>query len=144
MSGHPQAGCILDFPDATRWAQKMTRIEEFLKSGRPFYVSITGLKPRGLWSYILFLRHAIPSKVQADRAPGLLWSGVRRIDGIEHTLTAWESREAMRTYISSGAHLKAMKVFRRIATGKTLGYETRELPSWEDVPKIWRDKGREY
>ncbi len=124
--------------------EPMSHLAEFIQSGRSFYVSITGLKPRGPWAYLLFLRHAIPSKIQADRAPGILFSEVRRIDGIEHTLTAWESREAMRAYISRGAHLKAMKVFRRIATGKTLGYEARELPSWDDVPRIWQEKGREY
>lgn len=122
----------------------MSKLTEFMKSGRPFYVSITGLKPKGFWAYLLFFRHAIPSKIQADRAAGLLFSEVRRIDGIEHTLTAWESRESMLAYIKSGAHLKAMKVFRRIATGKTLGYESQELPSWEEVPRIWREKGRDY
>lgn len=31
-----------------------------------FYVSITGLKTKGLLGFLFFIRHAIPSKVQAE------------------------------------------------------------------------------
>lgn len=109
-----------------------------------FYVSITGLKPRNWLAVILFWRHAIPSKIQADQSAGILLSQVKRINGIQHTLTVWNSREDMKNYISQGAHLKAMKLFRKIATGKTFGYESTKIPTWEEVHQLWLDKGKEY
>ncbi len=109
-----------------------------------FYVSITGLKPKSFWATFLFWRHAIPSKVQADSAPGILFSGVKKINKIQHTLTAWQSQEHMRAYIRSGAHLEAMKAFRKIATGKTFGFETDRIPSWEEVHELWQKNGKDY
>ena len=91
-----------------------------------------------------FWRHAIPSKVQADSAPGILFSDVKRIAGIQHTLTAWESKEHMKAYIHSGAHLEAMKVFRKIAVGKTYGFETDRIPSWNETREIWLKNAKEY
>jgi hypothetical protein len=109
-----------------------------------FYVSITGLKPKSFWSTFLFWRHAIPSKMQADQAPGVLFVDVRKINKIQHTLTAWESREHMLAYVRSGAHLQAMKAFKKIATGKTFGFETDRLPHWDEVHDLWIKNGKEY
>lgn len=109
-----------------------------------FYVSITGLKPKNFWATILFWRHAIPSKIQADSAPGILYSQVRKMNKIQHTLTAWESRDHMLAYLHSGAHLKAMKAFRKIAVGKTFGFESDRIPDWNEVHQLWLEKGKEY
>jgi heme-degrading monooxygenase HmoA len=70
----------------------------------------------------MFWRHAIPSKIQADSAKGILFSDVKKINKIQHTLTAWETKQDMIAYIHSGSHLQAMKAFRKIAVGKTFGY----------------------
>ncbi len=109
-----------------------------------FYVSITGLKPKSFWSTFVFWRHALPSKIQADSAPGILYSEVKQINKFQHTLTAWESKAHMLKYIHSGAHLKAMKIFRKIAIGKTYGYETNLIPSWEEAHDLWLKNGKEY
>ncbi len=109
-----------------------------------FYVSITGLRPKSFWSIISFWRHAIPSKVQSEKAPGILFSDVKKINKIQHTLTAWESKDHMKAYIQSGSHLKAMKVFKKIATGKTFGFETDRIPSWDEVHELWIKNGKEY
>lgn len=107
-----------------------------------FYVSITGLRPKNFWSTLAFWRHAIPCKIQADSAPGILFSEVRKINKIQHTLTAWESKEHMRAYIQSGAHLEAMKVFNKIAEGKTFGFETDRIPGWDEVHELWIQKAK--
>lgn len=109
-----------------------------------FYVSITGLSPKNFLSTFLFWRYAIPSKIQADTAPGILFSDVKRINKIQHTLTAWESKDHMKDYLHSGAHLKAIKVFRKIAVGKTFGYESDKIPSWDEVHDLWLLHGKEY
>ncbi len=109
-----------------------------------FYVSITGLKPKNLWSVFFFWRYAIPSKIQADSAEGILFSSVKKINGIQHTLTAWESRDHMKAYIHSGNHLKALKVFRKIASGKTFGFDSDRIPSWDEVHDLWLKNGKDY
>ena len=111
---------------------------------REFYVSITGLRTKGLFSFFMFLRHAVPSKIQAESADGILFVGVKKINGIQHTLTAWESEAHMKKYIHSGAHLRALKMFRKIATGKTFGFVSKILPTFDQVHEIWKEKGREY
>lgn len=109
-----------------------------------FYVSITGLKPKNFWMTFLFWRHAIPSKIQADSAPGILFSDVKKINKIQHTLTAWKSKEDMMAYIHTGAHLKALKSFKKIAVGKTFGFESNRIPAWDEVHELWLNNGKEY
>jgi hypothetical protein len=122
----------------------LSKIEQHLKTHPHFYLSITGLKIRGWAAFFPFWWHAVRSKIQADSAPGLIFSDVKKVNGIQHTLTAWENQEAMKKYIYSGAHMIAIKVFRKIATGKTFGYETNQLPSWDEVHDKWNAHGREY
>lgn len=107
------------------------------------YVSITGLRVRHFWQQPIFWRHAIASMVQARVAEGCLQAEARTINGIHHTRSVWRDRAAMLTYLRSGAHLKAMKLFSRIATGKTYGFETTEIPDWAEVHRLWQDHGRE-
>jgi hypothetical protein len=108
------------------------------------YVSITGLTPKGLLGTQRFWVLAVPSFRQAQRAPGNLFCEVRRIQNYQCTLTAWTSRDAMLDYLRSGTHLKAMKAFKRIATGKSFGYEADSVPSWaEAFERLVRD-GRNH
>jgi hypothetical protein len=108
------------------------------------YVSITGLTPKGLLGTLRFWMLAVPSFRQAQTAPGNLFCEVRRIQNYQCTLTAWTSRDAMLDYLRSGTHLKAMKAFKRIATGKSFGYEADSVPSWaEAFERLVRD-GRNH
>ena len=106
------------------------------------YVSITGLRVKHLWYMPLFWRHAIAAMAQAEKADGCLSVEARTIDGVHHTRSVWRSRQAMLAYLSTGAHLKAMSVFKRIATGKTYGFETTDVPDWNLVHVLWNEKGR--
>ena len=108
------------------------------------YVSITGLKPKGFIGYIKFWTLAIPSFRQAQTAMGNLHCEVKKINGYQCTLTAWESRDAMLAFMRVGPHLKAMKAFNKIATGKTYGYETDTLPDWEAAFIILQEEGKVY
>jgi hypothetical protein len=107
------------------------------------YISITGLRVRHFWQAPIFWRHAIASMIQARAADGCLQAETRTIDGIHHTRSVWRDRAAMLVYLRAGAHLNAMKVFKRIATGKTYGYETTQIPDWTEVHQLWHDRGRE-
>lgn len=106
------------------------------------YVSITGLNIRRPWHLPVFWRHAIAAMAQARNADGCLDAAARTIDGVHHTRTVWQDRQAMLAYLSTGAHLRAMKVFHRVATGKTHGFETTTIPDWEEVHRLWHDQGR--
>lgn len=106
------------------------------------YVSITGLRLNSVLNAPAFWWHAIRSMRQAEAAPGNISAEARTINGIHHTLTVWENEAAMRTYLTSGPHLAAMKAFAGMATGKTLGFEAETPPVWDDVPALWQERGR--
>jgi hypothetical protein len=57
---------------------------------------------------------------QAYATSGLSRAQTRRIRGVHHTLTVWESETAMRAYLVTGAHLCAMKAAHRLATWRTV------------------------
>lgn len=108
------------------------------------YISVTGLKPKGLKGFFRFWLHAIPSFRQAQTANGNLYCSVKRIQGQQCTLTAWESREIMLEFMRSGAHLEAMKQFHKIATGKTYGFESKDIPDWDQAFSLLQEKGKGY
>lgn len=108
------------------------------------YISITGLKPKGIVSYFQFWRLAIPSFEQARKAAGNIHCEVKRIKGYQCTLTAWETREAMLNFLRSGVHLKAMKAFHKIATGRTYGFEADTIPTWAEAFVLLEEKGKVY
>jgi hypothetical protein len=108
------------------------------------YISITGLKPKGVWGLVRFWTLAIPSFSEAKSAKGNLNSAVKKINGYNCTLSAWENRESMLAFMKNGVHLKAMKAFNAIATGRTYGYESDTIPSWEDAYSILETKGKNY
>lgn len=108
------------------------------------YISITGLKHKGIFSFFRFWRLAIPSFEQARKAKGIQFCEVKRIQGFQCTLTAWESREAMLDFMRSGVHLKAMKAFHKIATGRTFGFESETIPTWKEAFALLQEQGKNY
>jgi hypothetical protein len=106
------------------------------------YISLTGLKPNCFVSYLRFWLLAIPSFRQAQTAAGNLHCDVKKVKEYQCTITAWESREVMLNYLRSGAHLKAMKAFKQIATGPTFGYESDTIPSWDEAYVLLTEKGK--
>lgn len=107
------------------------------------YVSITGLSLRSRRHFFRFWWHALRAMMQAKRARGLRSAAARTIGGVHHTVTVWDDENAMRNYVRSGAHLKAVRAFHEIATGKTIGYVADAAPSWDEVHAIWASRGRE-
>ena len=80
---------------------------------------------------------------QAQAAKGNISASARTVAGIEHTLTIWESRQEMLTYLRQGAHLQAMKASRSMGSyGKVHGYETDTIPSWDEALVTWAKHGR--
>ena len=107
------------------------------------YISITGIKYKGLYKTLRFWYYTIPSFVSARKAKGNIFCDQKKIGEYHHTLTAWENKEKMMSYIRSKFHLKAMKNFQSIGTGSTFGFEGSEIPNWNEALKIWKDNFRE-
>jgi hypothetical protein len=106
------------------------------------HISITGLKPKGIFGHFRFWILAVPTFIQAKKARGNVFSEVKKIQGFQCTLTAWESKDHMLDFLRSGSHLNAMKAFHSIATGKIYGYESDVIPEWKDAFEILQSNGR--
>ena len=108
------------------------------------YISITGLKLKAIWHAPRFWSLAMPAMAEAQSAPGNLGASARSIDGVHHTLSIWESEAAMRAFLTMPRHLKAMRAFPGIATGKTIGFYADYAPDWPEARRIWEARAREY
>ena len=108
------------------------------------YVSITGLTLLSPWKLPRFWSHAGPAMSAAISAPGNLSAEARTIAGVHRTLSTWQSRDAMRAYLRSPTHARAMRAFPKIATGKTYGYWADGRPSWDDAIAQWAAHGTLY
>ena len=105
------------------------------------YVSITGLKPKGLIGWIRFWTLTIPASKDAQRAEGIIHFAFNSHNGYQHTLTVLKSKKYMKNYLTSPAHLKAMKNFSKIGKGKVHGYEANSIPSWQEALAKWDKNG---
>ena len=74
---------------------------------------------------------------QARRAHGNVRVEARAFNGVYHTLTVWIDEQAMRAFVTRGAHLQAMKVNRRLGVGRTLGFNAHRVPDWETAVQRW-------
>ena len=106
------------------------------------YVSVTGLKGKGIIGLMRFWLLAIPSFKAVQRANGILFWEVKTIKGWHHTLTVWETPKHMMAYRKSPSHLKAMKAFPSIAVGKVHGYGASKVPTWEEALREYEEHGR--
>jgi len=87
---------------------------------------------------------AVPSFKQAQQAEGNVFCQARRINGFQCTLTVWENRDDMLKFMRSGSHAKAMRAFSSLATGKTHGYESKIVPTWDQAFELLQKHGKSY
>jgi len=108
-----------------------------------FYVSITGFRLKGRQHLVPFWWHTIRSIAQARRALGNLKAEMCIVNGVYHTLSIWVDEQAMRTFLITGAHRNAMKAYRSVGSGRTLGFATGHLPDWDVSLQRWHSEARE-
>jgi hypothetical protein len=101
------------------------------------YVSITGFRLKAPWHVPRFWWLAIPAMAQARRAAGNISADGHSAGGVYHTLSVWQSRQAMLAYLTSGAHRQAMRVFPAIGTGFGFGFDTDSPPGIATVHALW-------
>ena len=107
------------------------------------YVSMTGFRPRGIVHLPRFWWRTVQSLAQARRATGIVAVQAKIIGGTYHTLTAWSDLVSMRAFVTSGAHLEAMKNFRKLGTGRIFGYPPDKVPDWDTIYELWKLHSRE-
>ena len=73
------------------------------------FVSLTRLRVRSIRFMPQFAVHALRSNSQVRKAAGFLDGGLLADrDWTFWTLTAWDSRDSMRAYMTTGSHRTAM------------------------------------
>mmetsp|Transcript_5275 Transcript_5275/g.6906 ORF Transcript_5275/g.6906 Transcript_5275/m.6906 type:complete len:177 (+) Transcript_5275:147-677(+) len=105
-----------------------------------YYISITGLKLISPFHFPKFAFYNAPTMKQANEAKGNIMAEGSYKNGIFHTLTVWEDRKAMTKFMVSGAHAKAIKMWKDVAdqeSSKVYGYESKEIPDWKKALEIW-------
>jgi len=110
------------------------------------FVSLTRLRIRSVWFMPGFAWYAVRSNAQVKRARGFLRGGLLPDRQFTFwTMTAWESQEAMRVFMTSGAHMKAMPKLLEWCDEASVAHWTQEgeaLPTWEEADKKMRTIGR--
>jgi hypothetical protein len=110
------------------------------------FVSLTRLRIRSIRFMPLFAIHAFRSRRQVSRAPGFQ-SGELLADRswTFWTMTAWDSEESMRAYMTTGAHKKAMPHLLDWCDEASVARWSQPestLPSWTEADKRMRESGR--
>jgi hypothetical protein len=110
-----------------------------------YYVSVTGLTLKSFLYYPKFMYYAGPSSMQAQNADGNVLTRTTSVNGVQHTLTVWEDKMAMRKFMVAGAHRKAMAITSEVAVlekTKVYGYESDTIPTWDEAIEIWEKHGK--
>jgi quinol monooxygenase YgiN len=105
-------------------------------------IAITGFRPKNLLLKFRFLSHAVPLFQLAQKSAGNIHAERFTHQGYYHTITAWESRDAMMEYVYSPAHQKAIDLYDVLGEGLTCHYQSEEIPSSKDALDYWRANGQ--
>jgi hypothetical protein len=110
------------------------------------FVSLTRLRIRSIRFVPLFAVYVFRSRRQVRRAPGFQ-SGALLTDRRRTfwTMTAWDSEESMRAYMTAGAHKQAMPHLLHWSDEASVAHWTQTdatLPSWTEAERRMREGGR--
>ncbi len=100
------------------------------------HVSVTRLRLRNFWFLFPFAWHTSRCNKQIRTADGCLSIDVRGgPDKIFWTKTVWRDEAAMRAFMASGAHLKAMPKLKHWCDEGSAGHWTQEAAgvSWAEA-----------
>jgi heme-degrading monooxygenase HmoA len=110
------------------------------------FVSLTRLRIRSGRFVPWFVLHALRSRQQVKNATGFL-TGALLADRnwTFWTMTAWESQDTMRAYMTNGAHKNAMPHLLNWCDEASVAHWTQPdatLPTWAEADKRMRESGR--
>eukprot|EP00579_Thalassiosira_antarctica_P003167 CAMPEP_0201904362 /NCGR_PEP_ID=MMETSP0902-20130614/55958_1 /ASSEMBLY_ACC=CAM_ASM_000551 /TAXON_ID=420261 /ORGANISM="Thalassiosira antarctica, Strain CCMP982" /LENGTH=143 /DNA_ID=CAMNT_0048438447 /DNA_START=88 /DNA_END=519 /DNA_ORIENTATION=+ len=108
-----------------------------------YYVSVTGLLTKSWFSMPKFFYLSNRAYNEALKTKGNISSSMFSTGGIYHTITVWESKDAMRDFFSGEDHINAMKSLKDVSSYvKVHGYFTDELPTATCAINEWKEEGR--
>jgi hypothetical protein len=110
------------------------------------FVSLTRLRIRSIRFLPFFGVYAIGALAQAKKASGFQTGALLRDrDWTFWTMTAWDSAESMRQYMTTGSHKKAMPHLMNWCDEASVAHWSQEqssLPAWEEADSRMRESGR--
>src|SRR4051812_9245401 len=110
------------------------------------FVSVTRLRVRAIRFLPAFFLHTTRTGKQVAAAPGFIDGSLlpdRR--WTFWTLTLWDSKESMRSYMTSGAHRAAMPKLMHWCDEASIAHWDQSdvaLPSWTNAERRMRGEGR--
>lgn len=111
-----------------------------------YFVSLTRLRIRSIRFLPLFALQTFTSLRQIRKASGFVQGGLLPDrEWTFWTMTVWESQEAMRQYMTSGAHKAAMPHLLDWCDEASVAHWTQAeeaLIGWEEADKRMRETGR--
>src|SRR5271168_3700252 len=110
------------------------------------FVSLTRLRIRSVRFMPRFALHTLRSVKQARKAAGFQ-RGALLLDRnwTFWTMTAWDSQESMRAFMSTGSHLRAMPHLLDWGDEASMAHWVQSettLPSWTEADRKMRETGR--
>ena len=110
------------------------------------FISVTRLRIRSVWFLPAFAVHAMRSLRQVRSSEGFREGKLLPDRKMTFwTMTAWDSEESMRRYMTSGAHKAAMpKLMGWCDEASVVHWEQSEaeLPSWAEADRRMRAEGQ--
>jgi hypothetical protein len=110
------------------------------------FVSLTRLRIRSVRFLPLFFLHILPTLRQVKKAPGFLHGALLPDrDWTYWTMTAWDTQESMRQYMTTGSHKAAMPHLLHWCDEASVAHWQQPepaLPSWTDADRRMREEGR--
>lgn len=110
------------------------------------FISVTRLRIRSLRFVPLFAFHAFRSLRQVKKAPGFQNGALLNDRSWTFwTMTAWDSQESMRAYMTAGSHKKAMQHLLDWCDEASVAHWIQQettLPSWTEADRRMREGGR--
>jgi Domain of unknown function (DUF3291) len=110
------------------------------------FISLTRLRIRSIRFLPLFLVHALRSVGQARKAPGFqIGELLNDRRWTFWTMTAWDSQESMRAFMTTGSHKKAMSHLLHWCDEASVAHWAQPeitLPSWTEAERKMRQIGR--
>jgi hypothetical protein len=110
------------------------------------FVSVTRLRLRSIRHLPAFTLHNIRTLAQVKAAPGFRGGSLLADRALAFwTLTAWDSRDAMRAYMTTGPHRTAMPRLLDWCDEGSVAHWDQDgdaLPDWAEAERRMRGEGR--
>ncbi len=108
-------------------------------------VTVTSLKLKHLWGFFKMSYLSLHIVRQTKTQPGFIAMKNTGFGYLHFTLSVWESAEAAQRFAHSGAHQKALKFSRELASEiKIYTYPSDQVPNWNEAKQLVAEHGKGF